>query len=62
VPATGRPFGCECQAFAKPSVETRTFWAKIQAMSVPGTPPVFFAVAAFQHYLVRGISLGAAKG
>jgi hypothetical protein len=31
-------------------------------MSVPGTPPVFFAVAAFQHYLVRGISLGAAKG
>jgi multiple sugar transport system permease protein len=39
-----------------------TFWAKISAMSVLGTLPVFFAVAAFQRYLVRGISLGAVKG
>ena len=35
---------------------------KISAMSVLGTLPVFFAVAAFQRYLVRGISLGAVKG
>ena len=39
-----------------------TFWAKISAMSVLGTLPVFFAVATFQRYLVRGISLGAVKG
>jgi len=39
-----------------------TFWAKISAMSVLGTLPVFFAVAAFQRYLVRGISPGAVKG
>ena len=39
-----------------------TFWAKISAMSVLGTLPVFFAIAAFQRYLVRGISLGAVKG
>jgi multiple sugar transport system permease protein len=39
-----------------------TFWAKISAMSVLGTLPIFFAVAAFQRYLVRGISLGAVKG
>jgi multiple sugar transport system permease protein len=39
-----------------------TFWAKISAMSVLGTLPVFVAVAAFQRYLVRGISLGAVKG
>jgi raffinose/stachyose/melibiose transport system permease protein len=39
-----------------------TFWAKISAMSVLGTLPVFFAVAALQRYLVRGISLGAIKG
>ena len=38
------------------------FWAKISAMSVLGTVPIFFAVAAFQRYLVRGISLGAVKG
>jgi ABC-type glycerol-3-phosphate transport system permease component len=31
-------------------------------MSVLGTLPVFFAVAAFQRYLVRGISPGAVKG
>jgi multiple sugar transport system permease protein len=39
-----------------------TFWAKISAMSVLGTLPVFFAVAAFQRYLVRGITFGAVKG
>ncbi len=38
------------------------FWAKIAAMSVLGTLPVFLAVAAMQKYLVRGISLGAVKG
>jgi multiple sugar transport system permease protein len=39
-----------------------TFWAKIAAMSVLGTLPVFIAVALLQRYLVRGISLGAVKG
>jgi multiple sugar transport system permease protein len=39
-----------------------TFWAKISAMSVLGSLPVFFAVAALQRYVVRGISLGAVKG
>ncbi len=39
-----------------------TFWAKIAAMSVLGTLPVFFAVSLLQRYLVRGISLGAVKG
>jgi multiple sugar transport system permease protein len=38
------------------------FWAKIAAMSMLGTMPVFVAVAAAQKYLVRGISLGAVKG
>ena len=38
------------------------FWAKIAAMSVLGTVPVFVAVAFLQRYLVRGISLGAVKG
>ncbi|HET6467649.1 MAG TPA: carbohydrate ABC transporter permease [Geminicoccaceae bacterium] len=38
------------------------FWAKIAAMSVLGTIPVFFAIATLQRYLVRGISLGAVKG
>jgi multiple sugar transport system permease protein len=38
------------------------FWAKIAAMSVLGTVPIFVAVAALQRYLVRGISLGAVKG
>ena len=38
------------------------FWAKIAAMSVLGTLPIFFAVATLQRYLVRGISLGAVKG
>jgi multiple sugar transport system permease protein len=38
------------------------FWAKIAAMSVLGTIPVFFAVAVMQRYLVRGISMGAVKG
>jgi len=39
-----------------------TFWAKISALSVLGTMPVFLAVACFQRFLVRGISLGAVKG
>ena len=38
------------------------FWAKIAAMSVLGTVPVFIAVATLQRFLVRGISLGAVKG
>ncbi len=38
------------------------FWAKIGAMSVLGTLPVFFAVAMAQKLLVRGISMGAVKG
>ena len=38
------------------------FWAKIAAMSVLGTVPIFVAVAFLQRYLVRGISLGALKG
>ena len=38
------------------------FWAKISAMSVLGTLPIFIAVAFMQRYLVRGISLGAVKG
>ncbi len=38
------------------------FWAKIAAMSVLGTIPVFFTVAVLQRYLVRGISMGAVKG
>ena len=31
-------------------------------MSVLGTLPIFIALATLQHYLVRGISLGAVKG
>lgn len=38
------------------------FWAKISAMSVLGTLPVFVVVAFLQRYLVRGMSLGAIKG
>jgi multiple sugar transport system permease protein len=38
------------------------FWAKIAAMSVLGTVPVFFTVATLQRFLVRGISMGAVKG
>jgi multiple sugar transport system permease protein len=38
------------------------FWAKIAAMSVLGTIPVFITVAFMQRYLVRGISMGAVKG
>jgi multiple sugar transport system permease protein len=38
------------------------FWAKIAAMSVLGTVPVFVAVATMQRFLVRGISMGAVKG
>ena len=38
------------------------FWAKIAAMSVLGTVPIFIAVTLMHRYLVRGISLGAVKG
>ncbi len=38
------------------------FWAKISAMSVLGTLPIFIVVAFMQRYMVRGISLGAVKG
>ena len=38
------------------------FWAKIAAMSVLGTVPIFLVVATLQRFLVRGISLGAVKG
>jgi len=38
------------------------FWAKISAMSVLGTLPIFVVVALMQRYVVRGISLGAVKG
>jgi multiple sugar transport system permease protein len=38
------------------------FWAKISAMSMLGTLPVFIVVGFLQRYLVRGISLGAVKG
>jgi multiple sugar transport system permease protein len=38
------------------------FWAKIAAMSVLGTLPVFVTVAFMQRFLVRGISMGAVKG
>ena len=38
------------------------FWAKIAAMSMLGTVPVFIAVALLQRFLVRGISMGAVKG
>jgi multiple sugar transport system permease protein len=38
------------------------FWAKIAAMSVLGTVPIFLAVALLQRFLVRGMSLGAVKG
>ncbi|WP_439406187.1 carbohydrate ABC transporter permease [Bradyrhizobium sp. DASA03076] len=38
------------------------FWAKIAAMSVLGTLPIFVAVSVMQRYLARGISLGAVKG
>ncbi len=40
----------------------QTFWGKIGAMSVIGTLPIFFAVAAMQRFIVRGISMGAVKG
>jgi multiple sugar transport system permease protein len=38
------------------------FWAKIAAMSILGSVPVFVTVATLQRYLVRGISMGAVKG
>ncbi len=42
--------------------QQQIFWAKIGAMSVLGTMPVFVTVAMAQRLLVRGISLGAVKG
>lgn len=42
--------------------QQQTFWAKIAAMSILGTLPVFFTVAMAQRFLVRGISMGAVKG
>jgi multiple sugar transport system permease protein len=38
------------------------FWAKIAALSVLGTLPIFIAVTGLQRFLVRGISMGAVKG
>jgi len=38
------------------------FWAKIGAMSLLGTLPVFLVVAMAQKLLVRGMSMGAVKG
>ena len=38
------------------------FWAKIAAMSVLGTVPIFSRSRSCQRYLVRGISLGAVRG
>ena len=38
------------------------FWAKISAMSVLGTLPIFVVVGFMQRYLVRGMSMGAVKG
>jgi len=38
------------------------FWAKIAALSVLGTVPIFLTVTSMQRFLVRGISLGAVKG
>ena len=37
------------------------FWAKISAMSVLGTLPIFAVVGMMQRYVVRGISMGAVK-
>lgn len=42
--------------------EQATYWAKISAMSVLGSLPVFVTVIVLQRYLVRGISMGAVKG
>src|SRR4029450_6489987 len=38
------------------------FWAKISAMSVLGTLPIFVVAALMARYLVRGGSLGAVRG
>jgi multiple sugar transport system permease protein len=38
------------------------FWAKISAMSMLGTLPIFVIVGFLQRYMVRGLSLGAVKG
>jgi multiple sugar transport system permease protein len=39
-----------------------TYWAKISAISVLGSLPVFITVVAMQSYLVRSVSMGAVKG
>ena len=38
------------------------FWAKIAALSILGTLPIFVAIASMQRFVVRGISMGAVKG
>ena len=52
-------FPVQVMAFFGPQ---QASWAKIGAMSLSATLPIFFAVAVFQRYIVRGISLGAVKG
>jgi multiple sugar transport system permease protein len=42
--------------------EQATYWAKISALSVLGSLPVFIAVIVMQRYIVRGIGMGAVKG
>jgi multiple sugar transport system permease protein len=42
--------------------EQATYWAKISALSVLGSLPVFIAVVVMQRYIVRGIGMGAVKG
>ena len=42
--------------------EQATYWAKISAMSMLGSLPVFVTVVAMQRYLVRSVSMGAVKG
>jgi multiple sugar transport system permease protein len=43
-------------------IEQATYWAKISALSVLGSLPVFIAVIVMQRYIVRGIGMGAVKG
>ena len=40
----------------------QTQWARVAAISLLGSLPVFLMVATAQRYLVRGISMGAVKG
>ena len=39
-----------------------TYWGKVGVISLIATLPVFFTVAFFQRYIVRGMSMGALKG